>query len=95
MFTNGPIIREMAPPDAEGIVQTGVGTDLAIRGAGWFALRIPDAGVMVYTRSGDFRLDSDGFLITGQGYRVQGFTEPGSSAVGDLQIDSMFVPRHH
>lgn len=92
MFTNGPIIREVTPPDADGIVQTGLGTDLAIRGAGWFALRIQNAGVIAYTRSGDFRLDSEGYLITGQGYRVQGFSEPSTSAVGDLQIDGRLFP---
>lgn len=93
LFTNVATIREVtAPPDRDGIIVTGVGTDLAIRGAGWFALRIPDMDVIVYTRSGDFRLDSNGYLITGRGYRVQGFSEPGTSAIGDLQIDGRFIP---
>jgi flagellar hook protein FlgE len=89
---DGLIIRDLTTPDADGIVQTGVGTDLAIRGAGWFVLRVPAEGVMAYTRAGDFRLDWEGYLITARGYRVQGFNQPGSSAVGDLQIDGRFFP---
>lgn len=93
LFTNGSIIREVTSgPDDDGIIDTGVGTDLAIRGAGWFVLRVPDEGVLVYTRSGDFRLDSEGHLITSDGYRVQGFNEPGARVIGDLQINARFVP---
>lgn len=93
LLTNGPIFQETTDvPDAAGIIRTGIGTDLAIRGAGWFVLRVPAEGVMAYTRAGDFRLDWEGYLITARGYRVQGFNQPGSSAVGDLQIDTRFFP---
>ena len=48
--------------------ETGNTFDLAIEGEGFFAVRTPE-GVM-YTRKGNFRLDSEGFLVTEKGYRV-------------------------
>lgn len=79
-------------PDADGLIRRGVGTDLAIRGAGWFVLRVPEDDQMVYTRSGDFRIDANGYLITNQGHRVQGFNDPSLSVVGDIQIDDRYRP---
>ncbi|WP_457600828.1 flagellar hook-basal body protein [Hydrogenivirga sp.] len=48
--------------------ETGNPLDLAIEGDGFFAVRTPE-GVM-FTRKGNFRLDSEGFLVTEEGYRV-------------------------
>ncbi|MDZ4298822.1 MAG: flagellar hook-basal body complex protein [Moraxellaceae bacterium] len=42
--------------------QTGNDTDVAINGTGFFVLR-NDAGELVYTRAGQFRIDRDGYLI--------------------------------
>ena len=50
--------------------QTGGAYDVAIAGAGYFAVQTP-AG-MRYTRDGHFSLDANGNLVTGQGYQVQG-----------------------
>lgn len=70
---------------------TGVKTQLAISGQGFFVVKDPSAGVSYVTRDGAFQLDSNGFLISSTGYRVQGYTgtAPYSSAstVGDLQIN--------
>lgn len=79
-------------PDADGIATTSVDTDLAIRGKGWFVLRQPETGNFFYTRFGDFRLDSNGYLLTGQGYRLQGLAQPDQSLIGDIQIDHRFAP---
>ncbi|HEY8552813.1 MAG TPA: flagellar hook-basal body complex protein, partial [Thermaerobacter sp.] len=50
---------------------TGVTTDLAIQGDGFFVLR--DAtGAEVYTRAGDFRLDAQGYLVSADGLPVLG-----------------------
>lgn len=52
---------------------TGKMTDLAIQGNGFFIMN--QDGKRVYTRSGNFDLDSDGYLIDpGSGMRVQGWT---------------------
>ena len=48
--------------------ETGNDLDLAIEGEGFFAVRTPEG--IRYTRKGNFRLDSEGYLITEEGYRV-------------------------
>ena len=51
---------------------TGVGTDLAINGMGFFIL--DDKGAQLYTRAGTFALDRDGTLVNpGNGMKVQGW----------------------
>lgn len=52
---------------------TGVGTDLSIMGDGFFVVQDPDnANSKFLTRAGNFVLDSDGKLVTTQGYKVLG-----------------------
>lgn len=53
------------------INRTGNTIDIAIGAAGFFALRGND-GVTTYSRQGQFRLDSDGRLVNGQGLAVLG-----------------------
>lgn len=48
--------------------QTGVSTDLALQGPGFFAVETPRG--LRYTRAGRFHLERDGELRTQQGYRV-------------------------
>jgi flagellar basal body rod protein FlgG len=54
---------------------TGVPTDLAIDGPGFFEVRMAD-GSHGYTRDGEFRLNLQGQLITKQGLPVMGLTGP-------------------
>jgi flagellar hook protein FlgE len=54
------------------IESTGRPTDLAIEGNGFFVVATGDGNL--FTRAGNFRLDSDGKLVTNQGLAVQGFT---------------------
>jgi flagellar basal-body rod protein FlgG len=49
--------------------KTGETFDLAVNGAGFFEVVLPD-GNLAYTRNGAFRLDRDGFLATQDGYRL-------------------------
>jgi flagellar hook protein FlgE len=71
---------------------TGVPTDLAISGNGFFVLNGTALGKSqdLYTRNGSFRFDDEGFLVNQAGYRVQGHnsSEAGkvSSIVDDIQI---------
>ncbi len=53
------------------IQTTGRSTDAAILGEGFFAVQAPD-GTEAYTRRGDFRIDSGGLLVTGDGHLVMG-----------------------
>ncbi len=53
------------------IETTGVPTDLAVEGAGFF---IVDAtGQQAFTRDGTFRLDADNNLVTSEGFAVRGY----------------------
>lgn len=51
---------------------TGNQLDLAINGSGFFQVAAPD-GSTLYTRNGEFKLDRNGFIITNNGSRLQGF----------------------
>ena len=50
--------------------QTGNSLDLAINGAGFFQVLMPD-GTTAYTRDGSFQSDSQGQLVTASGFAVQ------------------------
>ena len=67
---------------------TGNATDLAINGKGLFVLE-NDAGAQFYTRAGNFTFDDQGFLISSDGFRVQGYEineGGGLDALGDINI---------
>jgi flagellar hook protein FlgE len=70
---------------------TGIESNLAINGNGFFIVKDPSSGVNFVTRDGGFKLDNTGFLVSATGYRVQGYTGTApytsSSPVGDLQIN--------
>jgi flagellar hook protein FlgE len=75
--------------------RTGVGTDMAIDGDGFFVVRDPVSTIEYVTRAGDFRLDSNNYLITNKGLRVQGFNAANNSGTGprgDIQIDANLAP---
>lgn len=58
---------------------TGVPTDLAIEGSAFFEVKMPD-GSSAYTRDGEFRLTTQGQLVTKQGLPVL-------TQSGPLQLD--------
>jgi flagellar hook protein FlgE len=65
------------------ISATGVGSNLAISGNGFFLVKDPSTSTTYATRAGDFSVDANGFLVTDTGERVQGTT---NGAQGDIQI---------
>jgi flagellar hook protein FlgE len=54
------------------ISATGVPTDVAIQGNGFFAVENSD-GVIDYTRAGNFTVDQNGFLVSSSGQQVLGY----------------------
>jgi flagellar basal-body rod protein FlgG len=50
--------------------QTGNALDVAINGRGFFEVLMPD-GSTAYTRDGSFQIDSQGQLVTNEGYPIQ------------------------
>jgi flagellar basal body rod protein FlgG len=59
---------------------TGVPTDVAIEGDGFFEVQLPNGG-SAYTRDGEFQVNSQGEIVTKQGYPV--LTDG-----GPIQVDS-------
>lgn len=79
---------------------TGIPTDLAINGDGYFSVKLPD-GKNGYTRDGQLSFDSSGTLVTASGYPVvlQGTIPPEASEISiDSQgtisalVDSEWIP---
>ena len=61
------------------LLPTGNDLDVAIRGEGFFKIRMPD-GRTTYSRDGSFDLDSQGQLVTRDGYIVEpGITVPNNA----------------
>jgi len=59
--------------------QTGNSFDVAINGAGFFQIQLPD-GSTAYTRDGSFHLDSQGQLVTASGFvLLPGITVPANT----------------
>lgn len=52
------------------MIQTGNPLDLAIEGDGFFRVTLPD-GTIAYTRDGSFKIDSEGNIVTSDGYRIE------------------------
>jgi flagellar basal-body rod protein FlgG len=52
------------------VQQTGNDLDLALDGAGFFQVLLPD-GTTAYTRDGSFQKDNQGQIVTSNGYAVQ------------------------
>ncbi len=61
---------------------TGGKSDLAIQGNGMFILKKPD-GSEVYTRDGGFRFNSENYLLSADGFFLQGITD---GKIGNLCI---------
>ena len=72
--------------------RTGVQTDLAVAGEGFFIVRDPVSATQFATRAGDFRLDESGYLVTNTGQRVQGYSDSALTTFGDVQIDTTGMP---
>jgi flagellar hook protein FlgE len=92
----------------QGSVQSAaVATYMAINGAGFFAVQKPGSftdnnpvftGVDNYTRSGDFSLDKNGYLVNGAGYYLEGVPidsttgNPVGSVPQVLKFQNDFLP---
>jgi flagellar hook protein FlgE len=77
---------------------TGVATDLALDGGGFFVVKGSHNGQQgqFYTRDGQFTMDKAGFLVNQEGLHVQGYPADSTGAIGptagDLQLGSAASP---
>lgn len=74
---------------------TGISTDLALSGDGFFVVNGQQDGVTsnFYTRAGQFQLDKDGFLVNPSGLKVMGY-EANTDGTFDAALTSVKVPTH-
>ncbi len=74
------------------LLRTDVLSDLAISGTGFFAVRNPAESTMFVTRNAPFHFDDHGYLVTAEGYRVQGFADGTLTNRGDVHLDPSWRP---
>lgn len=73
------------------LTSTGLATDLALDGPGYFVLKGNHSGIQgqFYSRAGQFTVDKDGYLVNLEGLRVQGYPADANGlrgGMGDLQV---------
>lgn len=73
------------------IETTGMPTDMAIDGAGFFIVRTPGAA-QAYTRDGTFKLDGDNTLVTSQGFPVQGYGVDENFQISPGRLTDLKIP---
>ena len=59
--------------------------DLAISGQGLFMVSPDEGETILYTRTGKFHLDADGYLRTETGMQVYGYPVSGGAIAGDIE----------
>jgi flagellar hook protein FlgE len=74
------------------VTSTGVTSDLAISGNGFFVVQDPSTKTQYLTQDGAFSVDPNGYLITAGGQQVMGFNNTGLSTVGAIQINASQAP---
>ncbi|MBL8144675.1 MAG: flagellar hook protein FlgE [Acidobacteria bacterium] len=72
----GVVTGSISPVFSQGSIEnTREATNVAIQGNGFFVVKDPNSGGLAYTRAGNFSFNSDGVLVSPDGFRVQGFTQ--------------------
>ena len=71
---------------------TGNNLDMAVNGEGFYNIKMTD-GSTAYTRNGEFKLDSEGFIITNAGGRLQGYVPDSvGSAITQGRLSDLKLP---
>ncbi|MFK7988923.1 MAG: flagellar hook protein FlgE [Sandaracinaceae bacterium] len=80
------------------LMTTDAPTDLALNGNGFFVVDGQVGGIegQYYTRAGQFGIDQEGFLVSQEGLRLQGYPADDAGAVsgslGDLEVEAGTLP---
>lgn len=80
----GVNVGSISPVHSQGAIErTRESTNAAIQGGGFFVVGEPNGQGVAYTRAGNFSVDSDGNLVTPEGWFVQGYTttDPTTGAI--------------
>jgi flagellar basal-body rod protein FlgF len=73
--------------------QTGLYTDLAISGNGFFSVELED-GTMGFTRNGNFKVDDKNQLVTQEGYQVLATDDQGNICGINVKNDRLEVDKN-
>lgn len=88
----GSIVGQVQRTFGQGSLETtGVATDLAIEGNGFFVVRRGD-GQQLYTRDGSFLLSSSHDLVTADGFNVQGYGVDENFTIVPGQLVNINIP---
>src|ERR1700677_2929140 len=89
----GVVTSSITDSFAQGsITSTGVSSNLAIDGNGFFVVQDPTSGEQYVTRDGNFTVNSSGFLVNSTGMEVQGYTSSTGTTTGAIQISNANAP---
>lgn len=89
----GVVTSSIADTFTQGsITSSGVPTNMAIDGNGFFLVKDPTSAEEYVTRDGNFTVDSNGYLVNSVGMRVQGYTSSADTTIGDIQISNTNAP---
>lgn len=87
-FGSGSTVATVATLFEQGTLEfTGRPLDLGIAGNGYFVLAKGDE--RYFTRAGNFKLDSSGFIVNQEGLAVLGFPTNGSGALEPININNI------
>ncbi|MBN2212153.1 MAG: flagellar hook-basal body complex protein [Sedimentisphaerales bacterium] len=84
----GAVTRDFSGGSPE---TTGVKTDLAIQGQGMFILNRSD-GAQVYTRDGSFQFNAENYLLSSDGYFLQGYGVDANYNVVEGTLTDLRIP---
>jgi flagellar hook protein FlgE len=87
----GVRVASIAQQFAQGsLVSTSNSMDVAINGEGFFQLK-STSGELLYSRNGQFKVDSEGFVVNGQNQRLQGYgVDPQGAIQTGVRTDLQF-----
>ena len=72
------------------LTMTGIPTDLALAGKGYFMVRDTNSNALYATRAGAFYVDGDGYLVNYAKMRLQGYNDEALTQMGDIQIRATY-----
>jgi flagellar hook protein FlgE len=70
---------------------TGNNLDLAINGGGFFRVTMPD-GTAAYSRNGQFKLDTQGDIVTNQGAKLMGYPTTAAGVRTSVTLQPLQLP---
>jgi len=90
---SGSTIAQTTQQFSQGTLEaTGGAFDAAIQGGGFFVLSDPSTGAQLFTRQGNFTVDSSGNLVTAAGQDVMGWNAVGGKLATSGPASAINVP---